>query len=119
MPNYRNDEIPSLSHAIARPHGGAWARKSASALSLTWDNWALMPLVNCSTSLLRLARLSSYCRVEMSQTEQHGEVVDLSEIRWKMLVACDLCRRRKVRFPGCGLTSMTFPLNLSCLVGAL
>ncbi|KAF1814417.1 hypothetical protein P152DRAFT_512783 [Eremomyces bilateralis CBS 781.70] len=36
----------------------------------------------------------------MSQNEEHDEVVDLSEIRWKMLVACDICRRRKVRCDG-------------------
>jgi hypothetical protein len=27
--------------------------------------------------------------------DQHEEVVDLSDIRGKMLVACDICRRRK------------------------
>jgi len=28
----------------------------------------------------------------MSQTQQHEDHVDLSDIRWKMLVACDICR---------------------------
>ncbi|EHY58228.1 hypothetical protein ABEF92_006017 [Exophiala dermatitidis] len=36
----------------------------------------------------------------MSQLEPHEEPVDLSDIRWKMLVACDICRQRKVRCDG-------------------
>ena len=36
----------------------------------------------------------------MSAPEHSEGLVDLSDIRWKMLVACDICRRRKVRCDG-------------------
>ncbi|KAI1616434.1 fungal-specific transcription factor domain-containing protein [Exophiala viscosa] len=36
----------------------------------------------------------------MSRSGQHEDHVDLSDIRWKMLVACDICRKRKVRCDG-------------------
>ncbi|KAF7561742.1 hypothetical protein G7046_g2399 [Stylonectria norvegica] len=36
----------------------------------------------------------------MPKHDQNDEAVDLSDIRWKMLVACDTCRRRKVRCDG-------------------